>query len=281
MTLEHSINSEKGKFLLHFENPSYSWTKAKNENLIHIVWNRSERQVPLLIDGSEKELEPYSIITLTYNNEIEVKDYSKELVIFSFNRDYYCIRDHDSEVSCNGVIFFGAQKQVLIQVNEQYSKKLNLLLEVFKDEFSQEDNIKGEMLVVLLKRLIILCTRLAKSQQGLDSLPHEDLEIIRKYNYLVDQKFKELKTVAEYADLLNRSPKTLSNIFSKKEKRSPLQIIHDRVILEGSRLLKYSDLNVNEVAFELGYNEPGVFFKLFKKNTGTSPGEFRKQIIPA
>lgn len=68
----------------------------------------------------------------------------------------------------------------------------------------------------------------------------------------------------EYADLLNKSPKTLSNLFSIYNQKSPLQIIHERISLESKRLLVYTDKSTKEIAFELGFEEVAHFSRFFK-----------------
>lgn len=243
--------------------------------MIHIIWNNSDTDVEYLIDGLPGTLAPNTLITSTYYNKIKVLNGTQDLVIFSFNREYYCIYDHDSEVSCNGIIFFGAQELIEIHLDEVLQRKFNLLLEVFIDEFKHKDKVQGEMLVVLLKRLIIICTRIAKQQLSLQASPDDEVELIRQFNYLVDMNFREHKSVKEYADMLHRSPKTLSNVFSKNGGKSPLQIIHDRIVLEGRRQLSYTDKTVNEIAFDLGFEEPNSFSRLFKKQMNESPQAFR------
>lgn len=280
MILEHKNEKLGGLFRLTLGEKQFDWKRSDDQGLIHIIWNNSSAPVQLEMDAYPVVLKPGCILTSTYNHHLSISKKPESLAIFSFNREYYCIYDHDSEVSCNGIIFFGAQDQVIIHPDQDYQRKLSLLLEVFKDEFSHTDNIQGEMLVILLKRLIILCTRLAKKQIDLDKTASDDVEIVRNFNYLVDMHFREKKTVAEYADLMNRSPKTLSNVFSKNSVKSPLQVIHDRTVLEARRLLSYTDKSINEVAYELGYQEPAGFFKLFKKLMGKSPQNFRLQKIP-
>ena len=65
-------------------------------------------------------------------------------------------------------------------------------------------------------------------------------DIIRQYYVLVDRHFKEKKQVQDYADILCRSPKTLSNLFSTCGLPSPLRVIHDRIEAEAMRLLLYT-----------------------------------------
>ena len=93
---------------------------------------------------------------------------------------------------------------------------------------------------------------------------------------MVEKYFREKHQVKDYADLLFRSPKTLSNLFHKYGKKTPLSIIHERIILEAKRLLLYSDKATEEIAFDLGYKDSGHFSKFFKKQEGVSPSLFKK-----
>jgi len=79
--------------------------------------------------------------------------------------------------------------------------------------------------------------------------------------------------------LLNKSPKTLSNVFSKIGQKTPLQYINDRKMLEARRLLKYTDKSVKEITYELGYEDVQTFSRFFKKQEGISPTYFRGCVI--
>ena len=53
--------------------------------------------------------------------------------------------------------------------------------------------------------------------------------------------------------------------------------IHQQVVLEAKRLLYYTNMDVKEIAFSLGYEDPTYFSRLFSKVTGISPGAFRQK----
>lgn len=250
----------------HFEN---------SKGLINIFWNRNDDPVVFIKDDIPFTLLPNQITTSTYLQRITFESKSAPLTAFTFNREFYCIQDHDAEVSCNGIIFFGTQAQPIISLNTDDFDKFNTLHEVFIDEFTTRDNIQGEMLVMLLKRLIIKTTRLAKEQLITGDLKESQIDIVRKFNVLVDTHYRQKKQVNEYADMLFKSPKTLSNLFAKYNQQSPLHIIHERIILEAKRLLKYTDKNSKEIAFELGFENAGPFQKMFKKITGLTPQGYK------
>ncbi len=244
--------------------------------LFHILWNRSDETAQLEIEGLPVSLEPGQLLPLTYLQKTEFIKNPDELYIFSFNREFYCIKDHDHEVSCNGLLFFGTRDIPVLSLDEGNHKKLDLLFQIFEEEFDEKDNVQGEMLQMLLKRLIILCTRMARKQLETRSIDKDQTDLIRAYYVLVDQHFKEKKTVAEYADMLFKAPKTLSNQFKQFSEKSPLQVIHERILLEAKRLLRLTDKSVKEISFDLGFNDDAAFTKFFKKLEGNSPITFRK-----
>ena len=245
---------------------------------IKFLWNRSEKPVSIHIDDRPIKILPDQIITVTYLHHVTYLEGELPLTAFTFNREFYCISDHDHEVSCNGILFFGAQEIPLISIPEDQKNKFETLYRVFIDEFSNHDQIQGEMLQMLLKRLIILTTRLAKEQLIVSELNNEQIELIRKFNYLVDLHYRDKHRVSDYAELLFKSPKTLSNLFAIYNQKSPQQVIHERIALEAKRLMQYSDKQYQEIAFDLGFNDAAHFSRFFKKMTGKSPSLYRDQI---
>lgn len=276
MIYRHINNELGGQFVMIMNESNIDWEQHNRDHLINIIWNASDSPVDMRIDDVVITLPANSLITTTYFYKVAVPEHQESLIVFSFNKPYYCIYDHDHEVSCNGIIFFGAQQLSPINIDEKFQKKLHLLLQVFVDEFEYKDNIQGDMLVVLLKRLIIICTRLARENDVYDHVIPNSIETIRQFNFLVDMHFREKKSVREYADLLFKAPKTLANMFAKAGGRSPIQIIHERIVLEAKRLLTYSDKNISEITRELGYSDPTTFYKLFRKHTGDSPQNYRQ-----
>lgn len=250
----------------------------RRTDMIKLLWNRSDEFINIFIDNIKIQLQPNQITTTTFFQHFELPKGQAPLTAFAFNKGFYCVEQHDEEVSCNGIIFFGTQDLPIITLNNREQYKFGLLYEVFIDEFSTHDKVQGEMLQVLLKRIIIKTTRLAKEQLITKELKSNQVDIIRQYNFLVDMHFKEKKQVTDYANLLNKSPKTLSNLFGIYKSKSPLRIIHERIVLEARRLLYYTDNSITEIAYELGFDEVTAFSKLFKKITKMTPTKFKESL---
>lgn len=227
-----------------------------------------------IVDGKTYCFMKNQVVFFTEFHQITVLEKHKTHFL-RFNRSFYCIIDHDEEISCKGLLFFGASQLPIITIPDREEEHFMTLWKMFSIEMELVDNLQIGMLQMMLKRYLIICTRLYKAQ-SLDNPPEIDNNLVREFNFLVEQHFKTKHTVAEYANLLNKSPKTLSNIFSKIHSKSPLQYIKERRLLEARRLLIYSDKQIQEVAYEIGFEDIQAFSRFFKKQEGVSPSEFKK-----
>ncbi|GGD18106.1 helix-turn-helix domain-containing protein [Hyunsoonleella pacifica] len=231
----------------------------------------------IIVDSIPYTIEPNSILALTVVQFFEFVS-GKDLVVYQFNREFYCIKDHDQEVSCAGLLFFGNVHIPIIELDAKERRKLDVLQEVFLDELETKDTIQAEMLRMLMARFIIISTRLLKAKEGfVETAKNTKIDLLREFNMLVESHFKIEHSVSFYADKLFKSPKTLSNNFAKLN-TSPLQIIHERIILEAKRLLIYTDKTAKEIAYDVGFDDASHLSRLFKKHTDLSPSDFKKQL---
>lgn len=85
-----------------------------------------------------------------------------------------------------------------------------------------------------------------------------------------------MPTVAFIAEKLNISPNYLSGLLKVLTGQNTQQHIHEKLIETANEKLSNTDLSVSEIAYELGFEYPQSFSKLFKAKTNRSPIEFRK-----
>lgn len=276
MKLKLKEESTGGELLLFKEEPGFdrlAFSRDRSNKYFTIAWNPGEAQT-VTIDGTEHEFPAHTLLTLLFNQSFNFEN-SESILAWQFNREFYCIIDHDSEVSCVGFLF-SSTDHMFVELNEQARQKLNLLSEVFIEEFMTADHIQNEMLLVLLKRLIIYVTRLAKlGYVPVKKIQDERFHLVRKFNLLVEANFKSEHSVSFYADQLCKAPKTISNLFSLFNQKPPSQIIQERITIEAKRLLRYTDRSVKHITFELGFEDVSYFSNFFKKNVGLSPSDFR------
>lgn len=252
----------------------HAYNREKSVPQYVIMWNRGKQQ-RLTVDGVDYTFRENMLVAIGIF-QAYLLEHSEDVICWRYNRNFYCIADHDHEVSCIGLLFYGASDIMLLETTAEEQQKFSLLYQVFEDEFRTHDTIQGEMLRVLLKRLIILLTRLAKKQYIIDkSITGGDLDLVRRFNVLVEQNFRKYHRVTSYAGMLNKSPKTISNFFRLYNAKTPLEVIHDRINLEARRLLLYTEKTIKEIAYELGFEEHTHFSNFFRKHNGISPTHFR------
>lgn len=240
---------------------------------LSVVWNTGS-QAKFMIDNEAIFIKKDEVIFLTGYHTIS--EFQFEMMnVLQFNQPFHCVEDHDSEVGCKGLLFFGTSQIPKIVIPADKKKQFTLLWEIFQMEMEESDELKLEMLKILLNRFLILCLRVYKNEHEHLPTDAESMGIIKEFNYLVHQHYKRLSKVSDYANLLHKSPKTLSNIFGKYIDKTPLQIINERRLLEAKRLLKYSDKTVQEIAYEINFNDIQTFGKFFKSREGQSPTAFR------
>mgnify|MGYP000045966057 FL=1 len=249
----------------------------RDKTLYKFIWVQSGT-LTLEIDHIPMRLEKDEIVTLTPLHHLEVKEVDGEYLTFVFNSNFYCIYGHDNEVSCNGFLFYGSSKVMQLGLTAVQSSNLHDIVRIFRQESVIHDNLQEEMLRIVLKRFIITCTRIARQRFGVGQEKEKTFDIIRQYYVLVDRHFKEKKQVQDYADILCRSPKTLSNLFSTCGLPSPLRVIHDRIEAEAMRLLLYTHKSAKEISSILGFEDLSAFSRFFKKMTGESVSDYRNRV---
>jgi len=278
MNFKFSKKKEQGSLILTDFNCSSFEKQLGAGEFYKIIWAKDDA-ITMGIDGYSVRLEKNQVLFCTPFNIIQLEPFINGGISLIFDREFYCIRDHDHEVSCNGFLFLGSSAPAMIKLTEKESKSFKLHFMFLQEEFETDDQIQGEMLRVLLKRLLIKSVRLLKNTIVDPTLEQPKMDIIRRFNLLVEASFREKHKVSDYANLLNKSPKSLSNLFSKYNNKTPLQVINERVLLEAKKLLLQSDKSSKEIAFSLGFLEAAHFSKFFKNQVGMSPTHFKKNAL--
>lgn len=279
MQLVHTAPKTKGRLIFtHLEHaPKYfSKTACHEETIVTIALNSSEPQ-KIFIDGIWKDCPAFSIISL-----VSTQDYRFEkpycITAWQYTNGFYGTADYYSEINCLGPVIFGFTGTTFLPVSEIIMEKLTELKELFIEEFHTTDNNQTEMLHLLLKRLLILTTRVAKEHYQEEKLFEEErFNLMRQFSILVNQHFKSEHQVQFYAQQLHKTPKNLARIFNGFNCSSLSTVIQNRLATEAKDFLSGTSLSVKEIAFELGFKDASHFSRFFKKATHLKPSDFRKQ----
>ena len=134
-----------------------------------------------------------------------------------------------------------------------------------------------------LDGLLALQTRVLASRLALGDANRERTQLIdpmvlerhRGFRSTVEREFRRWHLVGPYARYLGYSPKTLDRACRAAAAMTAKRVIVERIVLEAKRLLAHSQLPVAAISVELGFDEATNFVKYFRRETGTTPHQFR------
>lgn len=235
----------------------------------------------LKVDFQQYHTDSLTLFFINSNQYFQLDNCGDEDGYFMFyNRDFYCVQIHDAEVACDGLLFNNIYNMPMVVLPESEKVEIELIGKRIHEELRLDDVSQEEMIRVYLKLLIIRATRIWKKQQlEIVSDSPNDIDFFRNFSRLVEIHYKEKHSVADYADLLNVAPKTLTHRFKRLNLSQPNEIIKDRIILEAKRLLIYTSLTAKEIAYQLGYEDPAYFNRTFVQKVGSTTSDFRKNNI--
>ncbi|WP_426232500.1 AraC family transcriptional regulator [Pararhizobium sp. DWP3-4] len=104
----------------------------------------------------------------------------------------------------------------------------------------------------------------------------ESGSILQRYRQLVEVWFRQHRPVSDYADELGVTADRLHAICHRTLGRSPIQLLHERLVQEAKLRLERSARNIQEISDSLGFRDPTYFSHFFKRKTGLSPASYRQ-----
>ncbi|RUT72148.1 AraC family transcriptional regulator [Flavobacterium cupreum] len=241
-----------------------------------LLWNKGE-EMQIMIDKVEYNFKKNDVVFLTEYHKIDSLNLDS-VRFLRWNQPFFCPINHDNEVGIKGLLFFGATGLPIVNIIENEIKFLENYWENFTNEMASKDSLQKDMLQSILKQILIFCARSLKKSAHYDRLEKSQVDIIREFNFLVEGHFSKHHDVAFYAAKLNKSPKTLSNLFALVSNRPPISIIHDRIMLHARRQINYTNLSIKEIAYDLGYEDIQTFSRFFKNKEGVSPIQYREKL---
>jgi len=95
-----------------------------------------------------------------------------------------------------------------------------------------------------------------------------------EFKLMVESHLTEQPSINTIADKLALTTNSLYRLVKEYSGASPKDYFTNRLMIEAQRKLRYSNLSLKEVAYDLGFNDPDYFSRLFKKSTGKSVSDF-------
>lgn len=177
--------------------------------------------------------------------------------------------------------FFDYDVNEALILSEDEERDIEDLFQKIKQEIYRPiDNFSHDILIAQLDLLLTLSNRFY-NRQFITRKPLNN-HLLTKFETLLNDYFSKeenttgLPTVNYFAEKLNISGKYFSDVLKHLTGRTAQQHIHDKMIELAKQKLSTTKLSVNEIAYQLGFEYPQSFSKLFKTKTKLSPLEFRQ-----
>jgi len=197
---------------------------------------------------------------------------------FRYGQGYY---DFDE-----GSLLFTAPNQIMggtekYEDNAGYSLIILSIYTIIQEELnSRIDDFSHEVIIAQIELLLSYAKRFYKRQFLTRQVVVNDL--LQQLDDLLNTCFEEEKqvhngvpTVQYLAEQLNFTPNYLSDMLRSLTGLNAQQHIHQKLIERSKELLSTTNLTIGEVAYQLGFEHPQSFSRLFKMKARISPAQFR------
>jgi len=276
------INEQNGNLafkLFSFQDNSY-FDHLQRNNYYSLIWVKAGIG-KLKTNFSEYNFEKNSLFSFAPYQPFMLSCTSVKGVAIYFHSDFFCIHKHQTEVTCNGVLFNNIYQKPFFRVDEKLEDTLDKVVGQIKTEIQRPGLAQYELLISFMKIFLISASR-AKAQQQPESIPlstaRKEPFILQNLKEAIEKDFRSKHTPQDYAILLNISSNALARIAKTHFNKTLTNLITERIIIEAKRELYLTNKSVKEVAYELGYDDEYYFSRFFKKNVNISPQAYRETV---
>lgn len=227
--------------------------------------------------GSMSFIKPRQIVDMK-NIRLEEKGF-----IICFHEDFLIGHPLQDEIRKYG--FFEYETDEALHLSPAEEKIIWELYRKIETEYhNNRDEFSRAIMLTHIDAILKYSHRFYR-RQFIDRKPVSGT-IVSRFNNLMTAYFekglmeeKGLPTVNYVAGELNLSPRYLSDLLKQETGKTAMELIHLFLISEAKNLLIGTSYSVSEIAYKLGFENPPYFSRLFKKETGISPSEFKHQGI--
>lgn len=250
-------------------------------NLYSIFWFYSGEGTHI-VDFDEYEIGQGTVFFLSPKRIRSYRNLSNvEGVAMCFPEDFLMRIDNELQGRIKTKLFYPANRFAHCKISEAAKETMKPIVKLMQEASAleyEDKSLQASYFASLLSLLLIDMIRLGEwGDSSFSNVSSDSFEIYAKFVLMVEEYYKERHAVKDYIEKLGVSQTTLNQYTLQYAKTTPLKIINDRIILEAKRMLRFSTIRTKQIAFDLGFKDDSYFVKLFKRNVGMSPIEFRQK----
>lgn len=223
-------------------------------------------------DGTMSFIAPNQILSMDNDQDRNMDGWS-----LLFHPDL--IRQYPLGKAIKSYGFFSYTVNEALHLSDEEEKTIEIIIQNIQKEInSRLDLFSQDVIVSNLELLLSYCNRFYSRQFLTRKMATNDL--LTKFEIKLDHYFSDnsnlvLPTVEKLATELNVSSPYLSDMLRNITGQNTQQHIHEKLIEKAKEILTTTNLTVSEIAYQLGFEYPQSFSKLFKSKTNLTPSEYR------
>jgi AraC family transcriptional activator of pobA len=254
-----------------------SGTPASSHNYFQIIWITRGTGI-FHIDMQQFSIGASQLFCIL-PGEIHLFESGDELegYVISFTRNFLSTGDIDPDILHHpGGITQLFEHCRAIQARQDSIPDMALIMEILLKEYNSSDAFRLELLKRYFRIFLIYLSRQLDTNNLLVNYTRT-IGLVQKFMDLLNNNFKEMRMVADYARQLAVTPNYLNESIKKSTGHPASFHIRQRIALEAKRKAAYSDTCMKEIAYHLGFSDSAHFSKFFKNTTGMNFTDFKKE----
>lgn len=210
--------------------------------------------------------------------QVHTIEYSPDILgfIFLFTGEFYMLEKTDKNKLFQFPFFHGLTYEnppFQIPNPEELETIFNLLCR----ELKSDSETNAEIALSALDLILNICKKNYPFKEE-EKYTGKGRLLVKQFKQLVEENYRNQHLVREYANTLNVTPNHLNETVKQLTGITAKELIKERQIIEIKRLLSHTELNINEIALAMNFEDQSYFSRFFRKNTGISPNTFRENL---
>ncbi len=161
-----------------------------------------------------------------------------------------------------------------IELDNIQFRKLDLIFKELMDIYEKKSPMKPQKLIHLTGFLLFELFELLPQKTSVN----KSSRLAREFMSLVEEQFSSVRNLKDYSELLHVPASKLSTDVKKYFGKSPLQLIHEELLIEIKRLLIVEKLSHKEIVFKLNFDSHSSYTRFVKTHTALTPTQLKSEI---
>lgn len=244
-------------------------------DFFHVVWV-THGSGHHIIDSERHEVKANALFFMSPGqvHDFQLSEDSRGYTI-NFSAEFFSLQLENKKILHQIPVYKLESPVPVVYLSAPQAASLQPIMDDMAAEYEGEEQGYHDVLRSYLSIFLLKASRFAEPVTSAEPALRS-LMLTRRFKELLEEHFRTLTEVADYARMLRVTERALNESTRRTLGETAARILRDRMMLEAKRLLLHSDTPVSLIADQLSFEDPAYFSRAFKKHTGRSPRDYRQ-----